>query len=865
MMRTASLVSAAVSLAVLLLAPIGGDRDVDASHTSEHNTAYLVWNDYTTPNVVIGEPIRVCTTQFANAAGEAISIWNNSTAGYASTNLFVLSDSLSDCETKDDTKVSGVTVKWDPTKCSAEGLACVSSRDGFNDDLGVFAGRLYVFSKAYQPSISNDPHDYRFPLLVRDIAHELGHVLGLQHYLCEGTSFEQVDNELFADVPMVMNKSTGVADCTVTRTGNMRPRLTDVDLMDFLNAYPTLSALLPSAPTGLTATAGDGTITLIWNQAEDVPAIDGYQYSLAGGAWEDMRRSSDSTTTHELAGLRNGDSYEVRVRAVRGSKWSRLSDAVSATPRGPPATLTTNVQPVGSGTVSVSPSAAGGVYDAGTAVTLTAETSNAYFFSRWRIIANDVTTTTCLNPVTVTMDHHTTAVAVFEELVGPAPAPSVRLTIQLIRDVDPGVLSQGITINGVLCESATASASNRNTRAAPGVSVTVTITRVGATTPVATLGPVTADASGAWSVQVPPKAPYITDGTFNVVATATRGSVTATATSQFTANVAPSVSYNTVPTSMRVGTAITDIVPTTSDEDIASYALKAGSTLPLGLGLNTISTSENHGVISGTPRAATAAGAVTIVVTDRAGNTSDVTLSLPAVIQPPPPPTDPGGTCTEWGYSWRGTPPRDGLPTGGNTGGGFSSSSAAQTSLDTTLEVLRGIDYTDLGGSVHCWTTAPTVVTIHIPAGELINIIWPGATVRVATAAASLPDLTIWWYDPDAEEWVFFRPGAPDFANTNFLLRTGGSYSIRSQLEVDYEWRVVAASAGASSTAPEDAPAEPASDAGWSALVTCDSGFSPVRLGVAPTEAEAISAAQWFIESPSGCGGAGTYTVSYRP
>ena len=52
------------------------------------------------------------------------------------------------------------------------------------------------------------------------------------------------------------------------------------------------------------------------------------------------------------------------------------------------------------------------------------------------------------------------------------------------------------------------------------------------------------------------------------------------------------------------------------------------------------------------------------------------------------------------------------------------------------------------------------------------------------------------------------------------------------------------------------------SDSGWRATVTCESGPGPIRLGVAPTEAQAIAAARWFIDSSQGCGGSGTYTVS---
>ena len=91
---------------------------------------------------------------------------------------------------------------------------------------------------------------------------------------------------------------------------------------------------------------------------------------------------------------------------------------------------------------------------------------------------------------------------------------------------------------------------------------------------------------------------------------------------------APSVTYEreNVPNEMRVGEAVS-ISPTTSDLDIDTYAIKAGSSLPAGLSLNTTS-----GVISESPSTAGAARTVTIVVTDDAGNTADVTLTLPAVL-----------------------------------------------------------------------------------------------------------------------------------------------------------------------------------------------------------------------------------------
>ena len=71
-------------------------------------------------------------------------------------------------------------------------------------------------------------------------------------------------------------------------------------------------------------------------------------------------------------------------------------------------TLTTSVSPQGAGTVSLNP--AGGVYTAGTQVTLTATPSSGYVFSNW---TGDLTGTT--NPATIIMDSNKTVTAVFTQ------------------------------------------------------------------------------------------------------------------------------------------------------------------------------------------------------------------------------------------------------------------------------------------------------------------------------------------------------------------------------------------------------------------------------------------------------------------
>ncbi len=137
---------------------------------------------------------------------------------------------------------------------------------------------------------------------------------------------------------------------------------------------------------------------------------------------------------------------------------------------------------------------------------------------------------------------------------------------------------------------------------------------------------VVAGEAGTWLVQVPANASFLTEGTHDLVVEWYRGEdlVASETTTIIVDLTAPSASY-TAPTSLSVGTAVS-ISPSTTDTDIASYALKTGSSLPSGLTLDSTS-----GVVSGTPGAAAAARTVTIVVTDDAGNTRDVTLALPAV------------------------------------------------------------------------------------------------------------------------------------------------------------------------------------------------------------------------------------------
>ena len=84
----------------------------------------------------------------------------------------------------------------------------------------------------------------------------------------------------------------------------------------------------PAAPTGLTATPGNGSVTLSWNDPSDA-SITRYEYNvnhndtstgnLSGwGPWTVIPGAGASTTSHTFTGLTNGKEYRYHLRAVNG-------------------------------------------------------------------------------------------------------------------------------------------------------------------------------------------------------------------------------------------------------------------------------------------------------------------------------------------------------------------------------------------------------------------------------------------------------------------------------------------------------------------------------------------------------------------
>jgi len=100
-----------------------------------------------------------------------------------------------------------------------------------------------------------------------------------------------------------------------------------------ITATPSATITVPTAPRNLTATPGNGNVTISWV----VPANNGgaaitrYQVSRDNGAnWV----NASSMTSHTFTGLTNGTSYNFRVRAIN-SAGASLSAGVPGIPVAP--------------------------------------------------------------------------------------------------------------------------------------------------------------------------------------------------------------------------------------------------------------------------------------------------------------------------------------------------------------------------------------------------------------------------------------------------------------------------------------------------------------------------------------------------
>ena len=120
------------------------------------------------------------------------------------------------------------------------------------------------------------------------------------------------------------NPTPGV--CSPAPPGSLSSGVIDI-ASPFVDAHT-----LPSAPTSLVATAGDGSASIAFAEgAANGQSITGYEYSLNEGAWT---VASPATTVSPvvISGLTNGTTYAVRLRAVYSRGAGPTSTSVNVTP-----------------------------------------------------------------------------------------------------------------------------------------------------------------------------------------------------------------------------------------------------------------------------------------------------------------------------------------------------------------------------------------------------------------------------------------------------------------------------------------------------------------------------------------------------
>ena len=109
-----------------------------------------------------------------------------------------------------------------------------------------------------------------------------------------------------------------------------------IDLKEGMNYVRSIRAFAPAsppaAPTGLTATAGNGQISIAFTAgAANGSTINSYKYSLDGTTYTAFS-PTDTTTPVVVTGLTNGTSYTIRLKAVNVIGDGAASDSVTATP-----------------------------------------------------------------------------------------------------------------------------------------------------------------------------------------------------------------------------------------------------------------------------------------------------------------------------------------------------------------------------------------------------------------------------------------------------------------------------------------------------------------------------------------------------
>ena len=282
-------------------------------------------------------------------------------------------------------------VNWTPGESDRDWATIASSADGTKLAAGVWGGQIHTsstFTAPYVVSVAEDSGSYSEAAFATDITPGLGDV-GQTFSLASTND----NNELFSAQPVIAadgtltftpaSNASGTATVTVIATDSTG--LTSVPRSFVIEVTPSM---MPSAPTSLVATAGDGQVSVAFTAGADGgSAITNYEFSTNDGTNWTALSPAVTTSPVVITGLTNGTAYSIRLRAVNAAGNGDPSEAVGATPRTVPSAPTSLVATAGDGEVSVAFTAGA---DGGSAITnYEFSTNNG---SNWTVFSPAITT-----------------------------------------------------------------------------------------------------------------------------------------------------------------------------------------------------------------------------------------------------------------------------------------------------------------------------------------------------------------------------------------------------------------------------------------------------------------------------------------
>jgi fibronectin type 3 domain-containing protein len=95
------------------------------------------------------------------------------------------------------------------------------------------------------------------------------------------------------------------------------------------------TTVIPVVPTGLTATAGNASVTLAWTAATGAATYNVFEGTAAGGEGTQAVQTGITGTSTSVSGLTNGTKYYFTVAAVNAGGTAGPSNEASATPAAP--------------------------------------------------------------------------------------------------------------------------------------------------------------------------------------------------------------------------------------------------------------------------------------------------------------------------------------------------------------------------------------------------------------------------------------------------------------------------------------------------------------------------------------------------